>query len=347
MGLYTSLIRMLLFRLPPERAQKLAEVALGLPFWGAAGPFLSIDDSRLHCTMGGVPLPNPVGLAAGYDKDARLIRSLAHLRFGYIVVGTVVDAPRAGNPRPRLLREPAQGALINSLGFPSEGLSSVVRRLERRGNPRVPVIASISGLDVEEFACCYEALQPLVSGIELNISSPNTEGLRIFQDPENLEKLLSSLGAPKAVPVFVKLPPFFDDTQKTHIMQLVDVCRESAVDGVTASNTRPIEDPRLAVGRGGLSGRPLFPDTLRMVSEIRSHAGEDLTINACGGISSGEDAEAALRAGANTVQLFTGMVYQGPGLMAGINRHLIRSMARGGHSSLEELAAGQRSDQAR
>ena len=329
MGLYTSLIRPLLFRLPPERAQKLAEVALGLPFWGAAGPFLSVDDSRLHCTMGGVPLPNPVGLAAGYDKDARLIRSLAHLGFGYIVVGTVVDAPRAGNPRPRLLREPAQGALINSLGFPSEGLSSVVRRLERRGNPRVPVIASISGLDVEEFARCYEALQPLVSGIELNISSPNTEGLRIFQDPENLEKLLSSLGAPKAVPVFVKLPPFFDDTQKTHIMQLVNVCRESAVDGVTASNTRPIEDPRLAVGRGGLSGRPLFPDTLRMVSEIRSHAGEDLTINACGGISSGEDAEAALRAGANTVQLFTGMVYQGPGLMAGINRHLIRSMARG------------------
>ena len=247
--------------------------------------------------MAGVPLPNPIGLAAGYDKDCGMIRPLSNLGFGYIVAGTVVAQPRQGNPRPRIARNPRDGSLVNSLGFPSLGLDVAARRLST-GHAGIPLLASISGLSVEEFSLCHRTLQPLTSGIELNISSPNTEGIRVFQEPQRLRELLSILAPLKEKPLFLKLPPYLDNDRRDRTMRLVDLCMDYAVDGVTASNTRPVEDNRLAVGRGGLSGRPLLPDTLRMVAEIRRHAGDGFVINACGGISSGEDALKALQAGA-------------------------------------------------
>ena len=338
MGIYTSLVRPLLFMLPPERAQKFAEVALGAkPLRRALRALLELRDKRLHTDMGSIPLPNPVGLAAGYDKDCHLADSLANLGFGYIVAGTVVAEPQEGNPRPRLLRNPSAGALVNSLGFPSKGLEAVSLTLRRKSTQRVPLIVSISGLSVEEFLSCYQALQPLVAGIELNISSPNTEGVRAFQEPRGLEELLSALRPVKEKPLFVKLPPYFDEGQRSRVMELIDLCLQYSIEGVTAANTRPVEDGRLAVGRGGLSGRPLYPHMLRMVKEIRNRAGEGLTINACGGIFYGEDALRALVAGANTVQLFTGFVYQGPSLMRTINRHLLRFVEREGLPSITAI----------
>ena len=339
MGVYTSLLRPLLFTLPPERAQALAEAILGIrPLWKAAGPLLRVKSGRLECHVGGIPLPNPVGLAAGYDKDCRLLDRLARLGFGYIVAGTVVAEPRAGNPRPRLLRDPGAGSLINSLGFPSQGLERALGRLERSAGRRVTVLASISGVSIEEFLACYEAIQPAAAGVELNISSPNTEGIAAFQEPAKLEELLAALRPMKHKPLFLKLPPYFDGARRNQVLELVDVATAHSVEGVTAVNTWPREDPRLATGRGGVSGRPLFPHMLRIVEDIRKRAGEGLTINACGGISSGEDAVAALVAGANTVQVFTGFVYGGPGLMAGINRHILRFMDREGISSIKDIA---------
>jgi dihydroorotate dehydrogenase len=173
--------------------------------------------------------------------------------------------------------------------------------------------------------------------MELNISSPNTEGIRVFQEPRRLEELLSVLQPFKEKPLFLKLPPYFDEGQRSRTMELVDLCLRHGLEGVTVANTRPVEDVRLAVGRGGLSGRPLFPDMLRMVREIRRHAGDGLVINACGGISSGHDALRALQAGANTVQLFTGFVYRGPGLMRQINGHILRYMERQGIPSLKAI----------
>lgn len=338
MGIYTSLIRPLLFTLPPERAQTLAEAALSIgPLWRAARPFLEIRDERLRCQMGGVPLSNPVGLAAGYDKDARLAGRLSNLGFGYMMVGTVVAETSLGNLQPRLLRNPGTGSLMNSLSFPSRGVDAVVKSLRGARTQRVPLVASISGTTVEEFARCHQALLPLVSGLELNVSSPNTEGIRVFQEPQRLEELLSALRPFKEKPLFLKLPPYFDDSQRTRVLEMVDVCLQHSVEGVTAVNTWPQEDSRLAVGKGGLSGRPLFPHMLRIVEEIRRHAGPDLTINACGGIFNGEDALQALQAGANTVQLYTGFVYQGPGAMRGINRHILSFMAREGTASVEEI----------
>ncbi|MBF8267414.1 MAG: Dihydroorotate dehydrogenase (quinone) [Dehalococcoidia bacterium] len=339
MGIYTSLVRPVLFTLPPERAQRLAEVALRQgPFWRALRPAFQLNDERLHADIGGIHLPNPIGLAAGYDKDCRLVDSLSCLGFGYIVAGTVVLHPREGNPRPRLARNPREGSLVNSLGFPSHGLETACRSLKQRGNSRVPLVLSISGLDLEEFRQCYQALQPLAAGIELNISSPNTEGIRMFQEPQRLEELLAALSPLKERPLFLKLPPYFDEAQRGRVMEMVDLCLHYSVEGVTAVNTWPVEDTRLATGHGGLSGRPLFPHMLRIVQDVRRHAGEGLVINACGGIASGEGALNALRAGANTVQLLTGLIYQGPGLMRGINRYLLRYMEREGIPSLKEIS---------
>ena len=338
MSIYTNFIRPLLFTLPPERAQNLAEAVLGIkPAWKTLRPFLQLDDERLHNDVGGIHLPNPIGLAAGYDKDCRLLDSLSNLGFGYIVAGTVVARSRPGNPRPRIVRNPSEKSLVNSLGFPSQGLEAAADRLRRSSNRGVPLLASISGLSVEEFAHCYRRLQPLASGIELNISSPNTEGIRIFQEPQHLEELLSTLRPLKEKPVFLKLSPYFDETQRAHTIGLVDLCLKYALDGITAANTRLVEDDRLARGWGGLSGRPLYPHMLRMVGEIRRHTGDDFVINACGGISSGEDALSALQAGANTVQLFTGFIYQGPGLMRQINQYLLCYMEQEGISSLKEM----------
>ena len=339
-GIYTGLLRPLLFKLPPERAQKLAEAFLDVqPVRRALRPLLRLDDQRLRVDMAGVPLPNPIGLAAGYDKDCGMIRPLSNLGFGYIVAGTVVAQPRQGNPRPRIARNPREGSLVNSLGFPSLGLDVAARRLST-GHAGIPLLASISGLSIEDFSLCYRTLQPLTSGIELNISSPNTEGIRVFQESQRLRELLSALAPLKEKPLFLKLPPYLDDDHRDRIMGLVDLCLNYAVDGVTATNTRPVEDNRLAVGRGGLSGRPLLPDTLRMVAEIRRHAGDGFVINACGGISSGEDALKALQAGANTIQLYTGFIYQGPWLMKHINRYLLGYLEREGVPSLAALPRG-------
>ena len=338
MSVYTSLVRPLLFSLAPERAKGAAEAALALtPLWKAASPFLQVRDDRLHCDVGGISLPNPVGLAAGYDKDGCLLDRMANLGFGYIVIGTVVAAPRQGNPRPRLSRDPQTESLVNALGFPSQGLERVLQNLERTRNQRVPRLASISGLSVEEFSICFRALQPHVSGVELNISSPNTEGVREFQDPQRLEELFNALMPFKERPLFLKLAPYFDDAQKARVMELVDLCLQYSVEGVTAVNTRPVKDERMAVGQGGVSGRSLFPHMLQNVKELRSHAGPHLIINACGGIFSGEDTVEALSAGANTVQLFTGLVYRGPGMVAGINRRLLRFMDKEGIPSVMQV----------
>ena len=339
MGIYTNFVRPLLFAMPPERAQEMAEVALlgARPLWRGLSPLFQVRDRRLHTDMGGIQLSNPVGLAAGYDKECRMTGSLSDLGFGYIVGGTVVANPREGNPMPRLARNPSEGSLVNSLGFPSRGVEAACRNLGPGDSGRAPLVLSISGLSLEEFETCHRALQPLAAGIELNITSPNTEGIRVFQEPKRLDELLSTLQPMKEKPLFLKLPPYFDEAQRGHVMEMVDVCLQHSVEGVTAVNTWPVEDDRLAVGRGGLSGRPLFTHMLRIVQDVRRHAGDGLVINACGGIASGPDALAALRAGANTVQLFTGFIYQGPGLMRSINRYILRYMEEEGISSVKDI----------
>ena len=338
MGIYTDLLRPLIFTLPPEKAQRVADAALWpKPLWIPVRSRLRLKDVHLQANMGGITLPNPVGLAAGYDKDFRRTGSLSNLGFGYIVGGTVVTQPREGNPKPRIVRTPANGSMVNSLGFPSKGLAAAARKLRKPTTGDVPLLASISGFSIEDIVRCFKTLQPLVAGVELNISSPNTEGVRLFQEPDRLNELLRELRRLKVKPVFVKLPPHFNEAERSLTTKFVDLCMRHSIEGVTVANTWLVEDDRLAVGRGGLSGKPLFIHMLNMVREVRQYAGDELTINASGGISSGEDALRALRAGADTLQVFTGFVYQGPSLMRSINSHLLSFVMQRGLPSAEAI----------
>ena len=322
---YRGVLRPLLFRLPPERAQSVAEAALAARVvWRGLGPRIGVRDEALSTSVAGIPLANPVGLAPGYDKQCRYLESLGHLGFGYVVGGTVTPDPRPGNPKPRVLRYPERESLVNSMGFPSDGLAAVVRRLQRQERRPTPVFVSIAALNDEGFQRCHGALEPLVDAVELNISSPNTQGLREFQEPQRLRLLLDRLNEHRRKPLFVKLPGYSDDQGEERCVALVGPCVEAGVDGVTASNTLPVVEPRLASGTGGLSGREIFPSMLRAVAAVRREAGHKLAVHACGGIFTGEDAWRALRAGADTVQLYTALVYRGPFVVREICLELAR-----------------------
>lgn len=331
---YRFLLRPLLFRLPPEAAQKTADLALkSKPIWNLLSPLLRVRDPRLQTTLAGLKLDNPVGLAAGYDKNCELLPSIAALGFGYVIGGTVTLEPKPGNPRPRVLRTVKDESLTNSLGFPNRGLEYAARHLERTAGSSGPtsVIVSVSGTTVDEIVRCHRRLEPLVEAIEVNISSPNTAGLRVFQEPQALGELLGRVSDGRKKPVIVKLPPYSQedgDKGRDRVLELVRACVVRGVDAVTVANTKPVQDSRLAVGQGGLSGRPIFADMVRMVSEVKSEAGETIAINASGGIFTGDDAWQALKAGAATVQVLTGLVYRGPGAIRSINRRLLEIMER-------------------
>lgn len=325
--LYKAFLRPLLFSLPPERAHALAEWTLRKkPLWKLLSPFRQTQDPALSTTIAGIPIPNPLGVAAGCDKDCAYLDSLIGLGFGYAVGGTVTLNPRDGNPRPRLLRRPRQHALVDALGFPSQGIDAVESNLD--GNSANPLILSISGLSIDEFARCYHRAAPLSQGVELNVSSPNTAGLRVFHDPQAFRELLERINRHRTTPLFVKIPPYHAADEQENVLTLVRIARELGVNGITAANTRPVEDRALKMGRGGLSGKPLLPDTLRIVADVRREVGETMNINACGGISCADDVVQALQSGADTVQIYTALVYEGPGLARKINRDLTHLLHR-------------------
>jgi dihydroorotate dehydrogenase len=320
---YRWLVRPWLFHLPPEFAQRLAETALSFKrLWRATSPRSQTSHPSLATSLAGIPLSNPIGLAAGFDKQCQYLDSLGHVGFGYLIGGTVTPDPRPGNAKPRLLRYQDRESLINSLGFPSDGLEVVAARLRRLSDRPAPVLVSVAALDEEGFERCYRTLESLVEAVELNISSPNTQGLRVFLNHERLRLLLERLNAGRKKPLFVKLPPYTTDEGKEQVHALLRACMAAGISGVTAGNTVPTSEPKLAIGAGGLSGRAIFQDMLRVLGELRQEAGSEFVINACGGIFTGNDAWQALQAGASTVQLYTGMIYKGPGIVKDICKEL-------------------------
>ena len=327
----------MLFALPPETAERVADALLSRrSIWRALAPAFRVRDERLKAGLAGISLNNPVGLAAGYDKDCELLPSVAALGFGYVIGGTVTEKSRSGNPRPRVLRYVKDRSLINSLGFPGRGLESAARQLERSRSAMsgTPVVVSVSGVTPDEIVRCHRRLEPLVDAVELNISSPNTVGLRAFHRPRALADLLAAVNDPRNKPLFVKLPAPAAGEDADTLLALADTCVENGVDGLTVANSRPAEDGRLATGAGGLSGKLVFEDMLRLVSKVRTRVGDGTAINACGGIFTGDDAWRALRAGATTVQLLTGLIYRGPSIAKRMNRELLAIMDREGVDSL-------------
>ena len=333
---YRSLVRPLFLSFPPETARNVGLFVLKQRLlWRTLAPLLQVDNPRLEVNLAGLKLQSPIGLAAGFDKDCEYLPSLESLGFGYLTSGTVTESPRNGNPSPRIFCNPKDESIINSYGFPSKGLQHAAWKMEQ-AQPLLngtPVVASVSGVAPDEILRCHQRLEPLAAAIEINISSPNTLELRIFQQADTLRQLLAQINEQRHKPLFVKLPPYIEtpsigSEQKNMVLSLVDVCIEQGVEAVTVSNTWPVRDSRLAVGAGGLSGKPVFADMLQMVADIRAEAGSGLAINACGGIFSGEDALAAIQAGATTVQILTSLIYRGPGIVRRINEQMLSLMDR-------------------
>jgi len=262
-------------------------------------------------TLLGLTFRNPIGIAAGFDKNAVMIPMLAALGFGFIEVGTVTLYPQPGNPRPRLFRDPGARALINRLGFNNDGADAVAARLRARDRT-VPLFVNIGkNRDVplqaapEAYGACAEKLAPFADALVINISSPNTPGLRDLQRPEHLERVVGAVRGKK----LVKIAPDLDDGQ---IAEICDVCVRKA-DGMICTNTT-------ATDRGGLSGKPLMRKSTEVLAKVRERVGADYPLVGVGGVFTADDVRAKMRAGANLVQVYTSFVYEGPALPARLAR---------------------------
>ena len=337
-------IRPLIFKLDPERAHELTLRILALA--GALPPVrawmrrvfsLERPDLRVHAF--GLSFPNPVGMAAGYDKDGRAIRGLACLGFGHLELGTVTPFSQVGNPRPRVFRLPQDQALINRMGFPNAGSQALLRRLQRRGRlPGVVLGVNIGkGIDTplnkasEDYQALLRTFYAFADYLAVNISSPNTIGLRRLQAREYLEDLLEALSSARSdleaaerrrVPILVKLSPDLTDDE---LEDAVGVVQGTGMDGIIATNTTVDRSGLYSSYReetGGLSGFPLRERSTEVVRHIYQLTGGELPIVGVGGIFSPEDAREKLEAGATLIQVYTGLVYRGPGLVREILKGL-------------------------
>jgi len=323
------LLRRLLFLLPPEAAHRLATSGLDL-----VAPLLRRPPPRHPVEALGLTFANPVGIAAGFDKNAEHLRGLAGLGFGFLEVGSVTAQPWAGNPQPRLFRLPADGALINRMGLNNHGAEVVAGRLAAR-RCGVPVLVNVAKTPdpalegpaaVDDYVQSIRTLAPHADAVVLNISCPNSGDGRTFEEPAALGPLLEgALAARGARPLLVKVSP---DLAPAALEAVVRLSLDLGVDGFTATNTTTrrtgLQTPAAAleaIGRGGLSGAPLRARSLEAVGRIRALTTRPIV--AVGGISTAADARAALAAGATLVQLYTGFVYGGPGTA----RRIVRGLA--------------------
>jgi len=311
-----------------------------------AAPFLpgpALDDRRLNVRALGLDFPNPVGLAAGFDKDAEVPGAMRKLGFGFVECGTVTPRPQVGNPRPRLFRLSEDGAVINRMGFNNRGMAAAAARLAAR--KRVGIVGINIGANkdsddrIADYAKTFEMLAPLADYVTVNVSSPNTPGLRGLQNKEELTRLLGTLiekRAGQSKPLLLKIAPDLDEHALDDIAAAVTA---SGIEGVIVSNTtiaRPVLKSGNAGEAGGLSGKPLFTPSTEKLRQMRRRLPGSISLIGVGGISSGADAYEKIRAGASLVQLYTGLVYQGPGLVARIKRELTACLTRDGFATISD-----------
>jgi len=347
-GLFARLARPVLRAFDPETAHTLAIAALKVAPHGRPAP----DDPRLSVRAFGLNFPNPVGLAAGFDKHAEVADALLRLGFGFVEIGTVTPLPQPGNPRPRLFRLEPDEAVINRFGFNSHGADVALRRLAARagrgGIVGVNVGANKDSLDRSaDYVRLLEAVAPVASYVTVNVSSPNTPGLRDLQRAEALNDLLGRIVeardrvVPHAgpTPVLLKIAP---DLTLTELDDMVGVARARRIDGMIVGNTtvgRPkgLRDRDTARQGGGLSGRPLFALSTRMLAETYVRVEGAFPLIGAGGIDSGAAAIAKMRAGADLLQLYSALVFRGLGLVNEIKAALVALLDRGEAKALSDL----------
>ena len=337
------LARPLLHRLQPETAHDLTLWALKA---GLAGRDARKDDPRLATSVLGLKVPNPLGLAAGFDKNAEVIGPMLDLGFGFVEVGSVTPLPQLGNPRPRIFRLPEDRGVINRLGFNNQGLVAAADRLRiwrETGRPGILGVNLGKNKAQEDAAADYaegaRRLGPYADYLTINVSSPNTPGLRALQQREELEAILAAIreAAPGHPPLLLKIAP---DLSPEDLEAVCEVALAGKLDGLIAGNTtisRPetLRSP-LKGEAGGLSGRPLFDLSTEVLRQAYRLTGGRLTLIGTGGITSGADAYAKIRAGASLVQLYSALVYEGPGLIRRIKDELAALLERDGFASVAE-----------
>ncbi|HWK45306.1 MAG TPA: quinone-dependent dihydroorotate dehydrogenase [Stellaceae bacterium] len=340
-----SLALPLLRTLPAERAHDLTLRALRLGFQPFPAP---ADDPILATRLWSLDFPNPVGLAAGFDKNAEVPDAMLRLGFGLTEIGTVTPRPQPGNPQPRVFRLPADGAAINRLGFNNQGLGQVSARLTARR--RVGIVGGNIGKnrDTSDATADYcrgvATLAPLVDYLVINVSSPNTPGLRDLQRRSEVRVLIAAVIAARDAVRLTRPPPLLlkiaPDLTPREIIDLAETGADSGIDGMIISNTTTARPPTLrdrnAPEPGGLSGRPLFEPSTALLAEIYRLTRGRVPLIGVGGIANGADAYAKIRAGASLVQLYTALIYHGPGLVKRIKRDLAALLRRDGFSSVAE-----------
>lgn len=353
-GLFDRFARPILRAFDPEDAHRLTLRGLRLmPLRPAPA-----DDPRLAVEAFGLKFPNPVGVAPGFDKNAEAPGPLLRLGFGFVEVGTVTPRPQAGNPRPRLFRLEADRAVINRLGFNNEGEEAVLRRLSGRargGIVGVNVGANRDSADrIGDYARLIETFAPVADYITVNVSSPNTPGLRDLQQAKTLDELLARVIAARQraqerrgrVPVLLKIAP---DVTLADLDDIVAVARRRRMDGMIVGNTtlsRPpsLQERQKAIEQGGLSGRPLFGLSTRLLAETYVRVEGAFPLIGVGGIDSGKTAVAKIKAGASLVQLYTGLVFAGLGVLPDIKREILKAIESGRHRTLADLVGQDAAD---
>lgn len=362
--LYRVLIRPLLYALPAETAHRLVMAGMR---WLALLPgacalmraLRRVNDPRLAVDALGLHFPSPVGLAAGLDKDAEAYEAFGALGFGFVEVGTLTGQAQPGNPRPRLFRLPPDRALVNRMGFNNRGADFAARHIAPRGQRHTLLginIGKTKVVPVEEAADDYahstRALAPLADYLVVNVSSPNTPGLRDLQAVESLRPLLSEVrrvadevSPDRRVPLLVKIAPDLSDED---VDAVADLALEVGLDGIIATNTTIARDGLvsapgavLACGAGGLSGAPLKAPSLAVLRRLRARVGDRLVLIAAGGVETVADAVARIRAGATLVQVYTALIYDGPALPAAMARGIARQVSAAGCETVEELVGAE------
>lgn len=354
--MYSSL-RKFLFQMDPEAAHTWTVRALKMM---QATPLMkqtfrrnmNVNDSRLHTSCLGLTFPNPVGLAAGFDKHANVYPAIAALGFGFVEVGTLTPRPQSGNPQPRLFRLPAEQGIINRMGFNNHGIQSAKETFTRLGKPHAPIginLGKNKDTPNEQAADDYikglEALYHYGDYFVINISSPNTQGLRDLQQVAALQGLLTDiLGKRDELanqtgtrhPILLKIAP---DLSSEQLADLIYTALEAGIDGIIATNTTLSREGLQSPHRneaGGLSGRPLTIRSTQLIGDIYRITQGKVPIIGVGGIFTGQDAYDKIRAGANLIQVYTGMIYRGPSIAKQINKELLTCLERDGFSSVNE-----------
>ncbi len=340
--MYKLIFRPVLFLFSAEVAHrltfKLFKISFQFPF--AKAIFKSIfyyENPKLERNLMGLKFKNPIGLAAGFDKNAEMIDEFASLGFGFIEIGTVTPKGQEGNPKPRLFRLLEDQAIINRMGFNNEGVEKVIERLKKRKSD--VIVGGNIGKNkvtpnenaVQDYEIAFEALHHFVDYFVVNVSSPNTPNLRELQDKEPLKNLLrtlkeKNLKKDKPKPILLKIAPDLNENQLNDIAEIV---KEIGIDGIVATNTTisrenlQTEKAKIdAIGAGGLSGKPLKNRSTEVIKFLRQKLGKQFIIIGVGGIFTAKDAKEKLEAGADLVQIYTGFVYEGAGMVKNINRQL-------------------------